>query len=111
MKSRYLELLEEQQKIHKKIIEARESEVKKVLSDIVKEMLTYNISINELKDALASASGTRSRRRAHLPMYINPKTGQTWSGRGRPPAWIVNQDRSKFLITADDIYQDTEGKL
>ncbi|SEB11934.1 H-NS family nucleoid-associated regulatory protein [Paraburkholderia sartisoli] len=31
--------------------------------------------------------------------YINPKTGETWSGHARPPAWIANvKDRSKFLI-------------
>ena len=31
--------------------------------------------------------------------YLDPKTGATWSGRGRAPAWIANaKDRSKFLI-------------
>lgn len=33
------------------------------------------------------------------PKYMNPKTGETWSGRARPPAWIKDvKDRSKFLI-------------
>jgi len=33
------------------------------------------------------------------PKYLNPKTGETWSGHARPPAWIANvKDRSKFLI-------------
>jgi DNA-binding protein H-NS len=33
------------------------------------------------------------------PKYINPKTGETWSGHARPPAWIANvKDRTKFLI-------------
>ncbi len=32
-------------------------------------------------------------------MYADPKTGVTWSGRGRAPAWLANvKDRSKFLI-------------
>ncbi|SPB18179.1 histone family protein nucleoid-structuring protein H-NS [Caballeronia novacaledonica] len=31
--------------------------------------------------------------------YLNPKTGETWSGHARPPAWIKDvKDRSKFLI-------------
>jgi DNA-binding protein H-NS len=35
--------------------------------------------------------------------YQDPKTGATWSGRGRAPAWIANaKDRSKFSIGADD---------
>ena len=29
--------------------------------------------------------------------YKNPATGETWNGRGRPPAWIEGKDRSLFL--------------
>ncbi|OYD77440.1 UNVERIFIED_ORG: DNA-binding protein H-NS [Burkholderia sp. CF145] len=33
------------------------------------------------------------------PKYINRKTGETWSGHARPPAWLKDvKDRSKFLI-------------
>ncbi|MGN8112407.1 H-NS family nucleoid-associated regulatory protein [Paraburkholderia sp. 22098] len=32
-------------------------------------------------------------------LYADPKSGATWSGRGRAPAWLANvKDRSKFLI-------------
>ncbi|MBC8752436.1 DNA-binding protein H-NS [Paraburkholderia sp. WC7.3g] len=35
------------------------------------------------------------------PKYRDPKTGATWSGHGRPPAWIKDvKDRTRFL-TAD----------
>lgn len=34
-------------------------------------------------------------------LFQDPKTGATWSGRGRAPSWIANaKDRSKFLIGA-----------
>ena len=33
------------------------------------------------------------------PKYLDPKSGMTWSGRGRVPAWMANaKDRSKYLI-------------
>ena len=33
------------------------------------------------------------------PKYQHPKTGATWTGRGRAPAWIAEaKDRSRFLI-------------
>jgi DNA-binding protein H-NS len=33
------------------------------------------------------------------PKYLNPTTGETWSGHARPPAWIKDvKDRTKFLI-------------
>ncbi|CAB3757017.1 H-NS family nucleoid-associated regulatory protein [Paraburkholderia humisilvae] len=35
------------------------------------------------------------------PKYRDPKTGATWSGHARPPAWIKNvKDRSKYLIAS-----------
>ena len=35
--------------------------------------------------------------------YLDPRTGATWSGRGRAPAWIsAAGDRLKFLIDAPD---------
>jgi DNA-binding protein H-NS len=30
--------------------------------------------------------------------YRNEATGATWTGRGKPPAWIIGKDRSEFLI-------------
>jgi DNA-binding protein H-NS len=33
--------------------------------------------------------------------YRDPKTGATWSGRGRAPAWIANaKNRARFLVSA-----------
>ncbi|TCG03003.1 hypothetical protein BZM27_51660, partial [Paraburkholderia steynii] len=52
-------------------------------------------------------------RNARLPSgsmvkYGDPKTGDTWTGHGRAPAWIANaKDRTRFLI--DDCNQ-TEGR-
>jgi len=32
------------------------------------------------------------------PKYQDPKTGKTWSGRGREPSWIKGKRRDRFLI-------------
>ncbi|MFM0691346.1 H-NS family nucleoid-associated regulatory protein [Paraburkholderia graminis] len=50
--------------------------------------------------AAKNAAQATSKTKGKLPAkYINPKTGETWSGHARPPAWIANvKDRSKFLI-------------
>ncbi|MCM3351971.1 H-NS histone family protein, partial [Bacillus velezensis] len=32
------------------------------------------------------------------PKYQDPKTGKTWSGRGREPSWIKGKKRDRFLI-------------
>lgn len=32
------------------------------------------------------------------PKYRDTKTGATWTGVGKPPAWIVGRNRDDFLI-------------
>ncbi len=44
----------------------------------------------------AGAIGRRTRR----AKYFDPRTGRTWSGVGREPAWLRGQDRNRFLIDA-----------
>ena len=50
--------------------------------------------------AAARTIASTGRRKGALPAkYRDPKTGATWSGHARPPAWIANvRDRTKFLI-------------
>ncbi|REG59299.1 DNA-binding protein H-NS [Paraburkholderia sp. BL6669N2] len=60
-------------------------------------------------DGVADASAPESKsaaktgkyvRGAQPAMYRDAKSGATWSGRGRAPAWIAEaKDRSKFLIS------------
>jgi DNA-binding protein H-NS len=33
-----------------------------------------------------------------VPKYRDPATGATWTGRGKPPNWIVGKDRTSLLI-------------
>ncbi|MGW0359795.1 H-NS family nucleoid-associated regulatory protein [Micrococcus luteus] len=32
------------------------------------------------------------------PIYRDQKSGASWSGRGKPPNWIVGKNRDRFLI-------------
>ncbi|TCK33463.1 DNA-binding protein H-NS [Paraburkholderia sp. BL8N3] len=46
-----------------------------------------------------TVTGTGRRKGALPAKYRDPKTGATWSGHARPPAWIANvRDRTKFVI-------------
>lgn len=55
---------------------------------------------------------TKLAKKGKLPAkYRNPKTGETWSGWARPPAWIANvKDRSRFLIDAESAESSVEPK-
>src|ERR1700754_3341331 len=49
------------------------------------------------------AASVASKSKGELPpKYLNPKTGETWSGRGRPPSWIAGvKVRTRFLIDSN----------
>jgi DNA-binding protein H-NS len=82
------------------------------LPKIVRLMRKNGISIGELRRAIGGrgASGNGRRGRASplrgkkvKPLYKNPKTGETWSGRGRLARWLAaaekaGRDRADFLI-------------
>lgn len=50
-------------------------------------------------DDVLGAKGKRAykRRAPSTPKYRDPKSGATWSGMGRPPAWL-GKDRESFRI-------------
>jgi len=48
----------------------------------------------------AGRSGKATAGRAQVaPLYRDPATGATWSGRGTEPAWIRGRDRETFKVT------------
>lgn len=61
---------------------------------------------NKAKTAVKKASktagtspGKGQRQGPQQAMYRDAKSGMTWSGRGRAPAWLAGaKDRTRFLI-------------
>lgn len=73
-----------------------------VITSIIRSMIEYEITPEEIAQAYEKRStiGTKSTAPAR---FKHPSTGDTWSGRGRPPRWIVEaetqgQHRDQFLI-------------
>ncbi|CAL8481113.1 H-NS family nucleoid-associated regulatory protein [Caballeronia sp. S22] len=72
-----------------------------VLKQIHDLMARHEISIDDVAGFFGKASGKTKANavgQADSAKYVDPKTGATWSGRGRAPAWIANaSDRTAFL--------------
>lgn len=72
-------------------------------------MEKHGLTLADLQSHLGSSRRSRNAvkdkafgRPVSAAKYLDPKTGATWTGRGRAPGWIVNaKDRSKFLIDGD----------
>lgn len=43
--------------------------------------------------------------------YLDEKTGATWTGRGKPPAWIRDKNKNDFLIDQPKEPASTHGPL
>jgi len=63
------------------------------------KFLIDGASSSTVAAAKKSAKAGNYVRGPQAPKYRDPKTGATWSGRGRAPAWLASvKDRTRFLI-------------
>ncbi|OLL27948.1 H-NS histone [Burkholderia sp. SRS-W-2-2016] len=93
----YKQLTAQLEKLHKEVAVAREKEIAQAIADIKQKVAEYDLTAEEL----GFTSAAKPRRKAastSVAKYRNPKTGETWSGRGRSPAWLVGKNRERFLI-------------
>jgi DNA-binding protein H-NS len=96
--SQYADLKAQIAKLQAQAEEARRTEVDNVVADIRQKIAEYGLTAQDLGFAVAAKRG-RPPKKAPLPAkYQDPKSGNTWSGRGKPPKWIVGKNRERFLI-------------
>jgi DNA-binding protein H-NS len=57
-------------------------------------------AVNKTASKSVGATAGKGQRKGPQPAkYADPKSGATWSGRGRAPGWLASvKDRSKYLI-------------
>ncbi|PMS22449.1 H-NS histone [Trinickia dabaoshanensis] len=96
--SSYKELLAQREKLEKQIEEAKAREYAEVLNEIKQKMADYGITLAELGGGRGKHAKAGRPRAGVAPKYRDPVSGNTWSGRGKPPRWIAGQDRDQFLI-------------
>ncbi len=95
--SSYKDLLKQREALEKQIQEARKRELAEAVSKARGLIQEYGLSAS---DVFPAARGARSSSAGSkvAPKYKNPQTGEMWTGRGKAPKWIQDQDRSKFEI-------------
>ncbi|MHA6896386.1 H-NS histone family protein [Ralstonia pseudosolanacearum] len=87
------ELLKQKAQLDEQIEVVRQAEVAAVIQQVRDIVEQYGLSAEDI--------GFKKAKKTHshvvMPKYLDPKTGATWSGRGRAPAWI-GKNRDRFLI-------------
>ncbi|MFD2753957.1 H-NS histone family protein [Comamonas terrae] len=89
----YQELLAQREALEQQIAAARKEEVANAVQKIQALVATFGLTPEDV-----FPSGKKRSTTAVAPKYRDPATGQTWTGRGKPPAWIKDKDRAQFEI-------------
>lgn len=96
--SSYKELLKQREDLEKKIQEVRQLELAEAVSKVRALVEEYGLTASDVFSAARTARSSGSAGSKVAPKYKNPQTGETWTGRGKAPKWIQDQDRSQFEI-------------
>lgn len=94
--STYKELLKQREALEQQISEARRRELADAVSKVRAMVAEYGLTAQDVFPAGKARSSSAGSKVA--PKYRNPATGQTWTGRGKAPKWIQNENREKFVI-------------
>lgn len=92
--SDYNTLLQQKAELDARIAEVMKTEKAGAVAQI--RTLVQQYQLTELD--VFPASGSKVKGQAGAPKFQDPATGATWTGRGKPPNWIKEKDRSVFLI-------------
>jgi DNA-binding protein H-NS len=99
----YKQLLAQKEALEAQLAEARSTEVTAVIEKIRSLMTEFGLSVEDIQGrrrrGRPAGGGTAKTAKEPLPpKYLDPKTGKTWSGRGRAPAWL-GKNPNRFLIS------------
>jgi len=109
--STYKELKAQADALMKQAEIARRAEIASVVTEIQARLKEYGITLDDLK---GGASKTKSRA-AVAAKYRNPATGESWSGRGRSPKWLAEEQakgrsREDFLFGKRSEVKDSHDR-
>ena len=94
--SQYKDLLKQREELEAQIKAAREREFAGAVASARQLIAEFELTY---EDIFPPASKRVARTGAKVePKYRDPATGQTWTGRGKPPKVIADKDREQFAI-------------
>ena len=98
----YAELQADIQALQAQADAARKAEVASVVSRMREAINTYGLSAEDLGFRMGGRGRAPAKgitKTVGVAKYMDPKSGKTWTGRGKPPTWIVGaKNRDDFLI-------------
>ena len=98
----YKELLAQREALDKQIEELRQAELRSAIEQVRQLIVEWHLTAEDCGFKSAVASGLKKAKSAVAAKYRGPN-GETWSGRGRAPTWLVTleaqgRQRAEFSI-------------
>jgi len=98
MTASYKELVKQREALELQINDARNRELAQAVAQVRGLIAEYGLTQQDIFPAGRGARVSTAAGVKVAPKYRDPATGQTWTGRGKAPKWIQNEDRAKFAI-------------
>ncbi|MFB5153858.1 H-NS histone family protein [Burkholderia orbicola] len=93
----YTELKAQLEALQQEAEAVRVAELQTIIEQIRNVVQQYGIAAEDIFGRQRTSRG-KATKNPVPPKYRDPKTGATWSGRGKSPAWIAGKKRERFLI-------------
>ncbi|MHC6050359.1 H-NS histone family protein [Ralstonia solanacearum] len=91
----YKDLLAQKAKLEEQLAAAHAAELETVIAQTRQIVVEYGLTAEDI----GLAAKTKKRKGGTVPpKYQDPKSGATWTGRGRAPAWIAGKNLDRYLI-------------
>jgi DNA-binding protein H-NS len=97
MTKSYKELLADREALEKAIAQARQNEIAAAVTKVRELVAEFGLTAQDVFPGRAPRGAGKPTSKV-AAKYRDPATGQTWTGRGKPPKWIDGKDRTQFLI-------------
>lgn len=90
----YKTLLQQKAELEARIAEMMKTEKAGAVAEVRTLVQQYQLTEQDV----FPTRGAKPKGSVGEPRYRDPATGSTWTGRGKPPSWIVGKDRTTFQI-------------
>jgi DNA-binding protein H-NS len=93
----YRALLAQRDALEKQIEELKLAERGDAIDWIREQLAFFEMKPEDLEER--RGRGSRKQSGPVAAKYRDPESKKTWSGRGRAPLWLADQDRANFAIS------------
>jgi len=106
----YAQIKAEIARLEKQAENTRKAEIAGVVGRIKEAIAAYGLTAADLGFGKGSAADKSAKKASNgrdvtsvgVAKYRDPTSGKTWTGRGKPPNWILGvKNRDDFLISAE----------